>query len=52
MLSAVEQWNDGREPMTYDQRIIAFLAGKLAEINDKSVTPADIIELAERNAHK
>ena len=38
------------------QRIIAYLAGKLAEIAsvnaDKPVTPADIIELAERNVHK
>lgn len=38
------------------QRIIDYLAGKLAEIAnvsaDKPVTPADIIELAERNVHK
>lgn len=38
------------------QRITDYLAGKLAEIAsvtaDKPVTPADIIELAERNVHK
>ena len=38
------------------QRIVDYLAGKLAEIAnvsaDKPVTPADIIELAERNVHK
>ena len=56
MMSAIEQWNGDREPMTHDQRIIAYLAGKLAEIasvsTDKQVTPAEIIELAERNVHK
>ena len=56
MLSAVEQWNDGRDPMTYDQRIIAFLAAKLAaisgNINDKPVTTEDIIAWAEKNVKK
>ena len=52
MLSAVEQWNDGREPMTYDQRIIAFLAGKLAEISDKPVTTEEVIAWAEKNVKK
>lgn len=40
----------------HNRHLIAYLAGKLAEIAsvtaDKPVTPADIIELAERNVHK
>ena len=56
LLNAVSNWNGDRAPMSHDQRIIAYLANKLAKMvnatsSGKPVTPADIIELAEHNIH-
>ena len=54
--SAVKQWNYNRQPQTHDQRIIDFLAGKLAaisgNINDKPVTTEEVIAWAEKNVKK